>query len=159
MSEMLQIWLAKQTLSSKLCQTIYGSFHMHNGLLLMGDRIVVPKSMQKETLSKICSGYQGIQRCQLHVRQSAWWPGISRYIKAEVKECRECSRHASKPREPMTISEIPKYPWQKVGSDLFKVKGHTCLVLVDYFFAIYGSCQTVFYHFIQYSSCAKVCLL
>ena len=41
------------------------SFSTHNGLMLMGDRIVVPKSMQKETLSKIHSGHLGIQRCQL----------------------------------------------------------------------------------------------
>ena len=103
--------------------------------MLMGDCIVVPKSMQKETLSKIHSGHLGIQRCQLCARQSVWWPGISRGIETEVKGCRECSRHASKPREPMIISEIPKYPWQKVGSDLFEIKEQTYMyvVLVDYF--------------------------
>ena len=95
---------------------------IHMGGVDLG--LVVPKSMQKETLSKIHSGHLGIQRCQLRAQWSVWWPGISRYIDAEVKECRECSRHASKPREPMIISEILKYPLQKVSSNLSEVKGH-----------------------------------
>ena len=33
----------------------------------------------------------------------------------------------------MILSELPKYPWQKVGTDLFELKGTTFLLVVDYF--------------------------
>ena len=34
-----------------------------NNLLLHGKRIVVPKSLQRQTLEKIHAGHQGVQRC------------------------------------------------------------------------------------------------
>ena len=37
------------------------------------------------------------------------------------------------PVEPMTASELPDYPWQKVGADLFELEGIKYLLLVDYF--------------------------
>ena len=113
-TEILQVWLAKQTLSSKLYQTILDQSGVIQHLLLMGDRFVVPKSMQKETLPTIHSGHLGIQRSELRARQSVWWPGISRDIEAEVKEC---SRLASKPRKPMIM---------KFSSTHRKTSAQTC---------------------------------
>ena len=48
-----------------------------NRLLLYGSRIMVPKSLRRETLSKIHNGHQGIQRCRLWANISVCWPGIS----------------------------------------------------------------------------------
>ena len=36
-------------------------------------------------------------------------------------------------RQPMIPTELPDYPWQKVGTDLFHFKGVTYLLVVDYF--------------------------
>ena len=36
-----------------------------NNLLLHGKWIVVPKSLQRQTLEKIHAGHQGVQRCRL----------------------------------------------------------------------------------------------
>ena len=36
-------------------------------------------------------------------------------------------------KEPILSSELPDYPWQKVGSDLFELKGVHYLLVVDYF--------------------------
>ena len=33
----------------------------------------------------------------------------------------------------MILSELPDYPWQNVGSDLFELKGVHYLLVVDYF--------------------------
>ena len=33
----------------------------------------------------------------------------------------------------MITSQLPDYPWQKVGSDLFELGGSTFLLVVDYF--------------------------
>ena len=33
----------------------------------------------------------------------------------------------------MIPTELPEYPWQKVGTDLFHFKGSTYLIVVDYF--------------------------
>ena len=56
---------------------VQGQMTICDGLLLYQRSIVVPKNLQKEALSKIHAGHQGIQRCQLRARSSIWWPGIS----------------------------------------------------------------------------------
>ena len=33
----------------------------------------------------------------------------------------------------MLLSELPDYPWKKVGSDIFNLKGVDYLLVVDYF--------------------------
>ena len=110
-----------------------GLLTIQDGLLLFGSRIVVPRACRRETLDKIHSGHLGIQRCKLRVQQSVWWPGVSKEIESLVKHCRICARTTTTHKEPMIVSQLPDYPWQKVGSDLFEFKGHSYIVLVDYF--------------------------
>ena len=102
-------------------------------LLLYGSRIVVPASLQEETLKKIHQGHQGIQRCRLRAQNSVWWPGVSTQIKDLVERCSICARTSPAQYEPMISSVLPEYPWQKVGSDLFELNGTTYVLVVDYF--------------------------
>ncbi len=92
-------------------------------LLLYHQRIVVPKVLQRQTLQKIHTGHQGIQRCRLRAKSSAWWPGISKTINDMVKQCSTCLKHFKPRSEPMIPTPLPDYPWQKVSSDLFQLDG------------------------------------
>ena len=65
---------------------------------------VVPASMQRQTLIKLHAG------CRL---RSVWWPGISSQIERLVKTCSHCGTH---------------FPWQKIGTDLFTLKGTIYIV-------------------------------
>ena len=103
------------------------------GLLLYQSRIVVPESLQHETLCKIHQGHQGIQRCRLRVTSSLWWPGVSTQMEELVKKCSTCMRLSPPVREPMIPSPLPTYPWEKVATDLFEFQGQHYLLLVDYF--------------------------
>jgi len=49
-----------------------------DNLLLYNKRIVVPKPLQRQTLEKIHTGHQGVQRCRLRANTSVWWPGLTR---------------------------------------------------------------------------------
>ncbi len=48
---------------------------LHDNLLLFDQRIVVPPTLQRETLERIREGHQGIQRCRMRVKVSVWWLG------------------------------------------------------------------------------------
>ena len=51
-----------------------------------------------------------------------------------VQQCQICAKLTIPHEEPMIVSQPPDYPWQKVGSDLFKLNGQKYLLLVvDYF--------------------------
>ena len=102
-------------------------------LLLYGTRIVVPTSLKSLTLQKLHQGHLGIQRCHLRAVSSVWWPGSSQQIYQMVKGCHVCARKNPPPIEPMIPSELPDYPWRKVSSDLFQLKGKMYLLVADTF--------------------------
>ena len=110
-----------------------GELTICDNLLLCGNRIVVPEALREETLTKIHQGHQGIQRCRLRAHVSVWWPGISEAISKMVERCPECTRDSKPNREPLTPTQLPDHPWQKLGSDLFVLNGNTYILVVDYF--------------------------
>ena len=58
---------------------------------------------------------------------------MSDQITEMVKSCRECTKQPTLNQEPMIPSNLPDFPWQIVGTDLFQHKGTTYLLVVDYF--------------------------
>ena len=104
-----------------------------NQLLMYGHRIVIPKSLQKDTLRKIHLGHQGIDRCRARTAASVWWPGVSSQIEQVVRQCWECAKNSSPNKMPLMTTPLPEYPWQVVGTDLFEIDGTHYLLTVDYF--------------------------
>ena len=66
-----------------------------NGLLLYVERIVIPKPLRRQTLKKIHTGHQGIQKCLERAKTSVWCPGVHHDVENMVKECRTCAREGS----------------------------------------------------------------
>ena len=54
-----------------------------------------------------------------------------------VENCPTCVREAKHRREPLLCTDLPDYPWQVVGSDLFVLKETQYLLVVDYFSRFY----------------------
>ena len=70
----------------------------------------------------------------LRVRESVWWPGVSRQIEQWVQQCPVCIQAARLQTarlqtEPLKLTD---YPWQVAWSDLFELDGKY-LLLVDYY--------------------------
>ena len=104
-----------------------------NNLLLYNSCIVVPRSLQRETLQNIHSGHLGIEKCKKRTAASVWWPGVMHQITQLVQDCRVCAKESRQGKEPLMTSELPKYPWQVVGTDLFELNKSNYLLVVDYF--------------------------
>ena len=112
---------------------IRSELSMHNNLLLRAHRIVIPTCLQQDTLSRIHEGHQGIGKCRSRARTSVWWPGISQQIKEMIQKCHTCCKNFQIRSEPLIPSTLPQRPWEKIGTDLFELKGKSYLLLVDYF--------------------------
>ena len=105
-----------------------------DGVLIRGDRIVIPYSCRQDILGKIHDGHQGIEKCRERARSCVWWPGMSTDIKAMVQRCRHCIEKApTQKKEPLIPSVLPQYPFQKVGVDLCENRGEKYMILVDYY--------------------------
>ena len=106
---------------------------VHDGLLLKGTRLVIPSAMRNDILAKLHEGHQGVVKCRERARQSVWWPGLSQQLSELVRNCRACIKQRTNHTEPLIPSELPERPWQKLGADLFTLKGKTYLLVVDYY--------------------------
>ena len=115
----------------------YWQYHqdllMADGLLMKGERLVIPNSMQEEMMNKVHEGHQGITKCIARAQQSIWWPGLSKRIKQKVENCAICAKEAHNFPEPLLTTPLPDRPWQRVGADLFQWNSAMYLVVVDYF--------------------------
>ena len=106
---------------------------VQNGLLMKGERIVIPCCMRLEMLDRLHDAHQGIVKCRERAKQSVWWPGLSRQLEEMVKSCLKCLRRKHDVAEPMMESVLPDLPWQKVGTDLCEINKNQYLVTIDYY--------------------------
>ena len=105
-----------------------------DGLVLKGDRIVIPQSLKKEVLEAIHTGHQGETKCLLLARESVFWPGITNDVRDMVQKCEVCSRHQPAPSKlPIMQPDMPTGPWEKIGTDIFEYDNEKHLMIVDYF--------------------------
>ena len=94
---------------------------------------MIPASLRVSMLDKIHASHQGITKCRERAKHSVWWPGLSRQLEETVKSCPECLKQSSPRVEPLTPSQLPQLPWQKVGTDLFEWNKSIYLLIVDYY--------------------------
>jgi len=75
-------WSHKKDLNPALARywEVRGELTLGNGLLMYGQRLVVPESLQAETLTKLHEGHQGIVLSRLRAKVSVWWPDLSRQL-------------------------------------------------------------------------------
>ena len=102
------------------------SLSVVNGILLYGDRVVIPKGLRQEVLGTLHSSHQGVSSMAGLVGQSVWWPNISWDIVETRARCLECHRNTpSQQLEPPAALPQVRYPFQMMCGDYFALQGHT----------------------------------
>ena len=112
----LQKWM-RQIKGEKMRKPMsYSDLSVKDGLIMKGKRIVIPETLQQEVLEQLHTGHQGMVKCKERARISVWWPKINEDIEEFVRKCSICCQFQRPKYEPLCISELPPYPWQKVGT-------------------------------------------
>ena len=97
---------------------------IQDGIILGGDRIVIPKGMRREMLKKVHEGHLGMNSCVRRARDVVFWPGMSSELRQFVDACYICiSMPAKQSQAPLIMHPTPQRPWQKVGANLMMVQG------------------------------------
>ena len=92
---------------------------LHNGVLFKNQKVIIPKAMRPEMISRIHSSHLGIETCLRKARDLVFWPSMNSEIKEAVIKCSVCAEYQAKnPKQPMQTHSIPDRPWSKVGTDL-----------------------------------------
>ena len=100
--------------------SIQGYFHfgdelsVQDGLVLKGERLVVPQSMREEIKQKLHQSHLGIQGCLRRGKEVVYWPGMNKDIEDFISSCSVCkSYQTDQQKEPMISHEIPSRLWEK----------------------------------------------
>ena len=106
---------------------------VHDGCLLWGSRVVVPKVHRSGVLIQLHEGHPGITRMKGLSRMYVWWPGIWKDIEEAVQECSQCQQHQSNPPvAPLHPWAWPTRPWARLHIDYAgPINGQMILVIVD----------------------------
>ena len=107
---------------------------VQDGLILRGDRLVIPKILWKKMMESLHASHQEIEATLRRARESMYWPSMNAEIKDYVKKCDLCCSIGPKQSKETLISHVvPDRPWAKIATDLFEFDGKGYLVTVDYF--------------------------
>ena len=107
---------------------------LQNGLLFRGERVIVPRAMQRVMMDLVHSSHLGVELCLRRARECLYWVGMTSQLREYMLSCGLCREFdACQPKETLKSHEVPDRPWQKVGSDLFELEGRDYLITVDYY--------------------------
>jgi hypothetical protein len=108
----------------------------YDGLLLRGNRIVMPVSLRESAVKLAHEGHQGISKTKQRLRSKVWWPSMDKEAERLCRACFECQlvSSPSKP-EPIVSTRLPDKPWDHLACDLLGPlpNGQSILVIVDYY--------------------------
>ena len=111
-----------------------GSLSIGDGFIVYGNRIVIPEDCQTDILKILHESHQGFDKCNEVAKGAVWWPNLARDLKNMTMTCSYClERKPAQRYEPMKSTELPSRPWEMLGTDLCQVKGHSFLVVIDYY--------------------------
>ena len=104
---------------------------LHNGILFKTQRVIVPKAMRPEMLSRIHSSHQGVASCLRKAKDIVFWPRMNAEIKALVERCSVCAEFQAKnASQPMQSHQISNCPWSKIATDLFTLNSKNYITVV-----------------------------
>lgn len=102
-----------------------------DGVLLIGNRYVIPESVRPAVLRIAHEGHPGTDAFLDTVRTRVWWPGHTKDAVTFAERCSICWRRRTNHAQGLQPSEIESV-WNKVVVDLVTVERKTCLSVVDY---------------------------
>jgi hypothetical protein len=116
-------------------QEVFSELRVEDGLLLVGDRLVVPRQARRAILAALHASHSGYVKTMELARQTFFWPGMANEIRQFVARCPACvGVLASQTAEPLaSMRATAEYPMQAVATDLFESASKSFLVMVDRF--------------------------
>ena len=108
------------------------SLYLLDGVIMLGQKVVIPTTLRPQILSALHAAHQGVGAMCQRAADTVYWPGISIDITRTKEECGSCHRIAkSNPSEPPEEIVPPCYPFQQICADYFQHENKTYLVVVD----------------------------
>ena len=103
-----------------------------DGLLVKGNRIVIPTDMRHDCLETLHAPHLGLQKTLLRACTSVFWPGMTANIKIQISNCSACHKFQTKQLTETLRNELPTtQPWTCLATDIFEYGGKSYIIVVD----------------------------
>ena len=79
---------------------------VYSGVVLRGNRIVVPSKLREKAIELAHVGHQGIVKTKRLIREKVWFPGIDKMVKEKVDNCLACQ--AATPGDTVLVRQPKK---------------------------------------------------
>ena len=107
---------------------------IQDGLLLKGDRIIVPSCKQPQVLPQVHAAHQGMEKTKVLARTAVLWVNVPKDIESMIANCPTCQKYQpAQQREPLHSHDVPPHAWHTIAADLFSWEGKTYLLVGDTF--------------------------
>ena len=149
----IKTWTRRDAVLSRVCEFVMTGFpveipttsplrpywlrryelSVEDGVLLWGNRVVMPSPGQSAVLSELHETHPGVSRMKALARSYVYWPNLDRDIEQVAKGCQTCQVHRKDPAGvPLHPWEWPSRPWYRVHADfLGPFLGKDFLLLID----------------------------
>uniref|UniRef100_W5MUS1 Gypsy retrotransposon integrase-like protein 1 n=1 Tax=Lepisosteus oculatus TaxID=7918 RepID=W5MUS1_LEPOC len=102
----------------------------YDGLLLRGQRIVLPKTKIRQALKIAHETHQGVVRTKQNLRSKFYWPNMDSDVERLVRNCFTCVLNQPlQEDQPLQPLELPPRPWTKLG---IPIQNEYILTVIDY---------------------------
>ena len=103
-----------------------------NGLILKGDRILIPKSLREQCMKRLHKSHMGITKTLAHACTSVFWPDMGKDFTDFLSTCGSCAKYQDKQqKEPYQTLDTNTTPWSNISLDNFEFKGNKYLMILD----------------------------
>ncbi|XP_054259583.1 uncharacterized protein K02A2.6-like [Macrosteles quadrilineatus] len=112
-----------------------GELSLHEGCILKGWRVVIPKSLTKIVLNELHFGHMGVLKTKALARSFCYWKGQDKDIEEMIASCRACREKQNAPHKEVTHPWIPATrPWERIHIDFAgPTNGLYFLLVIDAF--------------------------
>lgn len=103
------------------------------GVIMLNDRVVVPKVFRQRVIETLHEAHPGIDRMKGLARSYVYWPNIDKDLTLRVQQCAPCARTAKMPVKTLLKSwPLARRPLERIHIDIAEPeKGDFYLVIVD----------------------------
>ena len=84
------------------------------GMVLRGERIVIPSMLRDKTVEIAHKAHQGMVRTKQILRAHVWFPGVDVHVHKVIRKCIPCQAVTPEfHREPLQMTPLISGPWKK----------------------------------------------
>jgi hypothetical protein len=108
-------------------------YTLEAGILFKGQRVIIPKILQKAVLDELHRTHIGITKMKQLARRYVYWKGIDKDIEQLSKTCQPCAAVKTNPvKVPVHPWDEPKGNWDRIHIDYAgPFQDHFFLIVVD----------------------------